>query len=211
MQRPRFLTPFSFGSRSIEWGCVMKAKPVMSAILVVLLLCSSRLTRGGEGQTVDLPQLTLEQKLDRSVRNTVGREVVGIAYAKSMGKTAEDFGEFMGRQTAFFWADIKEKGPVPFVQYWYRFLQTDRSSSMEIVSVTHTSVTARMSVYGVASVRALERLGVTVEEYARYLGKMSELLADYVGLDYSQELEGDWIVFTVAGRDQAATAQCDAG
>jgi hypothetical protein len=131
------------------------------------------------------------------VKNTVGRDVVGIAYAKFMGNTPEDYGEFMGRQTAFFWADIKGKGPVPFVQYWYRFLQTDRSSRMEIVSVTERSVTAKMSVYGVASVRAFERLGVTVQEYVSYLGQMSELLAHHVGLDYKQELEGDWIVFTV--------------
>jgi hypothetical protein len=40
-------------------------------------------------------------------------------------------------------------------------------------------------------------LGVTVEEYASYLGKFSERLADYVGLEYKQILDRDWIVFTV--------------
>jgi hypothetical protein len=60
-----------------------------------------------------------------------------------------------------------------------------------------TSVKAKMTVYGVTHVRAFADLGVTVEEYASYLGKFSEMLADYVGLEYKQILEGDWIVFTV--------------
>ncbi len=176
----------------------MKSKAIVWTILVVFVLSFSILAQEKEKQSIELPQLYLEQKLDRSVKNTTGREVVGIAYAKSMGKTPEDYGKFMGERMAFSWADIKGKGPVPFVQYWYRFLQTDRYSKMEILSVSKTSVKAKMTVYGVTHIKAFAAdLGVTVEEYASYLGKFSEMLADYVGLDYKQKLEGDWIVFTV--------------
>jgi hypothetical protein len=175
----------------------MKSKAVVWTMLVVLVLSFSILAQEKEKQSIELPQLSLEQKLDRSVKNTTGREVVGIAYAKSMGKTPEDYGKFMGERMASFWADIKGKGPVPFIQYWYRFLQTDRYSKMEILSVSKTSVQAKMTVYGVTHIRAFADLGVTVEEYASYLGKFSERLADYVGLEYKQILDRDWILFTV--------------
>jgi hypothetical protein len=175
----------------------MKSKAFVGTILVVFVLSFSIFAQEKEKQSIELPQLYLEQKLDRSVTNTTARDIVGIAYAKSMGKTPEDYGKFMGERTAFFWADIKGKGPGPFVQYWYRFLQTDRSSKMEILSVSKTSVKAKMTVYGVTHIKAFADLGVTVEEYASYLGKFSEMLADYVGLEYKQKLEGDWIVFTV--------------
>jgi hypothetical protein len=174
-------------------------KATMIAVFLLFL------TNGIQAQTTDtkldqiiqLPQLSLEQKLDRSVRNTTGRDIAGIAYAKSLGKTPEDFGKYIGEHTAFFWADIKGKGSVPFVQYWYRFLQTDRNSKMEILSVSEKSVKAKMTVYGEANIKALADLGVTIEEYASFYGKYSETLADYLGLEYKQKFEDGWIVFSV--------------
>jgi hypothetical protein len=179
----------------------MKALCLTTMVVVFLLLC----TNGIQAQTTDtkpdqiiqLPQLSLEQKLDRSARNTTTRDIVGIAYAKSIGKTPEDFGKYIGEHTAFFWADIKGKGSVPFVQYWYRFLQTDKNSKMEILSVSEKSVKAKMTVYGESNIKALADLGVTIEEYASFYGKYSEILADYLGLEYKQKFEDGWIVFSV--------------
>jgi len=170
-------------------------------VVAFLLLCTNGIqaqtTDTKPGQIIQLPQLSLEQKLDRSARNTTTRDIVGIAYAKSMGKTPEDFGKYIGEHTAFFWADIKGKGSVPFVQYWYRFLQTDGNSKMEILSVSEKSVKAKMTVYGETNIKALADLGVTIEEYASFYGKYSETLADYLGLEYKQKFEDGWIVFSV--------------
>jgi len=179
----------------------MKALCLKTMVVAFLLLCTNGIqaqtTDTKPGQIIQLPQLSLEQKLDRSARNTTTRDIVGIAYAKSMGKTPEDFGKYIGEHTAFFWADIKGKGSVPFVQYWYRFLQTDGNSKMEILSVSEKSVKAKMTVYGETNIKALADLGVTIEEYASFYGKYSETLADYLGLEYKQKFEDGWIVFSV--------------
>lgn len=179
----------------------MRLSCLTNMIAVFLLLCANGIqaqtTDTTSDQIIQLPQLSLEQKLERSARNTTGRDVVGIAYAESMGKTPEDFGRYMGEHTAFFWADIKGKGSVPFVQYWYRFLQTDGNSKMEILSVSEKSVKARMTVYGETNLKGLADLGVTIEEYASFYGNYSEALADYLGLEYKQKFEDGWIVFSV--------------
>jgi hypothetical protein len=181
----------------------MKAICATTVIAAFLLLCSI----GIQGQTtqtkhsqIELPQLSLEQKLERSSRNTSSREIVAIAYAKSLGKTPEDFGKFIGERTAFFWADIKGKGPVPYVQYWYRYLQTDINSKMEIISVSEKTVKAKMTVYGETNLKSYSDLGVTLEEYARFYGKYAETLADYLGLEFMQKFEDGWIVFTVTDK-----------
>ena len=179
----------------------MKAIHLVTMVVAFLLLS----TNGIQAQTTDskpdhgiqLPQLSLEQKLDRSSRNTSSREIVAIAYAKSLGKTPEDFGKFIGEKTAFFWADIKGKGVVPFVQYWYRFLQTDKNSKMEIINVSEKAVKAKMTVYGETNLKSYSDLGVTLEEYAGFYGNYAETLADYLGLEYKQKFEEGWIVFTV--------------
>jgi hypothetical protein len=147
---------------------------------------------------IQLSRLTPEQGLDRAVRNTVGRDICGIAYAKSTGRTAEDFGEFVGALTPSYWADIKGKGPAPFVQYVHRFVQTDRTLRFEILTSSETTVTARHTVYGRSVVEVLASVGVTLGEYARYYGKQFETVAKYLGLEYKQELAGDWIVLTVS-------------
>ena len=136
----------------------------MKTFCVTIMIAAflSLLTNGIQAQTtnakldqsIQLPQLSLEQKLERSARNTTTRDIVGIAYAKSLGKTPEDFGRYIGEHTAFFWGDIKGKGSVPFIQYWYRFLQTDRNSKMEILSVSEKSVKARMTVYGETNIKS---------------------------------------------------------
>jgi hypothetical protein len=97
---------------------------------------------------IQLSLLTPQQALDRAVRNTVGRDICAIAYAKSIGRTAAAFGTFAGTLTASYWAEIKGKGPAPFVQYLYRFMQTDRTLTFEILTSPKTSVTARHNVYG---------------------------------------------------------------
>ena len=174
----------------------------LPTVVVAFLLIS---TNGMQAQSTDtkldhgiqLPQLSIEQKLDRASRNISSREIVAIAYAKSLGKSAEDFGKFIGENTAFLWADIKGKGVVPFVQYWYRFLQTDKNSKMEIVSVSEKAIKAKMTVYGETNLKSYSDLGVTLEEYAGFYGEYAETLADYLGLEYKQKFEDGWIVFTV--------------
>jgi hypothetical protein len=179
----------------------MKTYCLTTMIAVFLLLSSIRI----KGQTtqvnlnqIELPQLSIEQKLERSARNTSSREIVAIAYAKSLGKSAEDFGKFIGEKTAFFWADIKGKGAVSFVQYWYRFLQTDKNSKMEIIGVSEKTVKAKMTVYGETNLKSYSDLGITLEEYASFYGKYAETLADYLGLEFKYNFEDGWIVFTVS-------------
>ena len=178
----------------------MKRSAWMTIVLVICVLSISLTAQEKEGQKIDFPQLTLEQKLDRAVRNVNGRDLGGIAYAKSLGKTAADFGKFQGQLTAYLWADIKGKGPIPFVQYWSRFVQTDINSHMEVLKATKTSVEARMTVYGEKNLKSLASLGVTAEEYATYYGAMSEALADFLGLDYRQKFENGWMVFSVSDK-----------
>ncbi|MFX0202214.1 MAG: hypothetical protein ACFFCW_39385 [Candidatus Hodarchaeota archaeon] len=45
---------------------------------------------------MELPQLTLEEKWKRAESNLIYFVISGIAYAKSKGLNAEDFGTFAG-------------------------------------------------------------------------------------------------------------------
>lgn len=56
-----------------------------------------------------------------------------------------------------------------------------------------------MTVYGISTFKALPDLGVSLEEYVKFHRTWSSVAAERLGLKYSQELQGEWIVFTVSG------------
>ncbi|MFQ6127239.1 MAG: hypothetical protein ACE5R6_21920, partial [Candidatus Heimdallarchaeota archaeon] len=67
-------------------------------------------------QKIELPKLYLEQKLDRTVMNLAAFITGSIAYAKSMEKTPEDYGKFIGETFAPGWEGVKGKGISPFIR-----------------------------------------------------------------------------------------------
>ena len=154
---------------------------------------------GRAGQmTIDLPQLSVDERLDRAVRNLTGSFLGAIAFAKSMGKSAEDYGQFYGELTWPFWASIKDAGPGPFVQNLARFLRTDPALHVEILEASDTEVKGMATVYGSTHLENFEDLGATVEEYVAYWRSYWGILAERLGLSYEQAFEGSLITFSVA-------------
>jgi len=147
---------------------------------------------------VELPQLTLEQKWRKAESNLIYFVVSGIAYAKAKGESPEDFGTFAGDVAAPSWEEAKGEGPRALVEGISRNKQQFQSFQMEILSESETAIEARMKGFGEDAIRERAEPQVTVDDYVRFFEKKWEAIADYLGLEYKQEVEGDWTVFTVA-------------
>ncbi|MFX0197847.1 MAG: hypothetical protein ACFFCW_17130 [Candidatus Hodarchaeota archaeon] len=179
----------------------MRNKTSILLILFVFIFSVSIYAQEKEEQTVQkikLPKLYLEQKLDRAVVNVTAYVIGGIAFAKSLEKTPEDYGKFIGDMFAPSWEGIKGKGITRFIEGMSRNFQSDVNCQWEILSESDKSVKVKMNRFGDAIVKASAEMGVTTEEYDRCLGKVMEAIANYLGFDFKQELKGDWIVFTVS-------------
>ncbi len=153
----------------------------------------------------ELQKLYIEQKLDRTVSNLCAFITTGIAFTKSLGKTPEDYGQFIGETFAPLWEGMKGKGIRPFLQGMYRNLQPDNDFQMEILSDSKASVEGKMNRFGEATVIAFAGTGVTGEEYDRCFAKLWESITNYLGLEYMQKVEGEWILFTIS--DKTFTAK----
>ena len=178
----------------------MRNKIIVGLILFVFIFSFSINAQEKQEQTkqkIELPKWYLEQKLEQTNMNLVAFITSSIAFAKSMGKTPEDYGKFIGETFAPGWEGAKGKGISPFIQGIYRNLQPDKNFRMEILSESKTSVEGRMNRYEEATVKAYARTGVTIEEVDACFGKVWETIANYLGLEYKQKVEGDWIVFTI--------------
>jgi hypothetical protein len=147
--------------------------------------------------TIELPQLTLQQKWETAEVNLIYFIVCGITYAKSLGQTAEDFGTWAGQVAAPFWDEEKSKGPLGLIEGISTNKQQFQGFEMEILSVSKMSIQARMKSFGENLIHQFFKSEVSVDEYIQFFDKKWVAIADYMGLVYRQQLEGDWLVFTV--------------
>jgi len=181
----------------------MENRIIVNMFLIVFIFSVSIFAQEKKEQTeqkIELPKLYLEQKLDRAVMNFSALFTGSIAYAKSIGKTPEDYGKFIGEVFAPGWEEIKGKPISEFIEIMYMNFQMDKNCKWEILNESDKSVKVKTNRLGDATVKAFAETGVTTEEYDRCMGKTMEVITNYLGFNFKQELKEDWIIFTVSER-----------
>ena len=175
----------------------MKNKTIVGLLIFVFISSVPINAQEKEEQKTELPKLFLEQKFDRAAWFVCLQTCVGIAYAKSIGKPAEDFSKFAGKLYAPGWEARKGKGVGALIQGTHRNALA-LNSDLEILSESEKSITARLA-RSWLKYFGEDRLiyGVSVEEYETWLKEANLAIAEYLGLEWKQKIDGDWIVITV--------------
>jgi hypothetical protein len=137
-------------------------------------------------------------RMNRAIGNLKSFTLTGIAYAKSLGKTPEDYGKFVGELYAPFWT-IRKRSPEQIVKGIYFNRQMNRNFQLEILSESETIVKARWKEW--LNLKDNTGMGITGEEYALFLGKIYETISDHLELEWQQEFVDDWLVFTVTKKN----------
>lgn len=172
----------------------MRKKVIFGTILIIFILASSGLTQ----EKIELPERTLEWKLNRAAQHMDLYICTAIAYAKSLGKTAEDYGKFVGQKFAPSWEGAKGQGVAPLIRTWSGHWQIYKNGEFEIVSESETSVTAKFNRPYSAYFKDGDLYGVTMNDYETFLEQVGIAIANYLGLKYEQEEEGDNLIVTIS-------------
>ena len=175
-------------------------KKIINLVFISIFLLTSNLFAQDQKLTKnDLPQLTLEQKVDRAMMNSISYMMLGLAYAKSLGKTPEEFAEHSVKIVAPFYERMKGSSPLNFLKTMYTVQQTDKNFSLDILESSETSVRARMSLYGINVIKASVPFGnVNVDDCYTFYNTFVGGLTQTIGFDYSYKIEDEQIVFTLS-------------
>lgn len=179
--------------------------------LLVSLCATLSLTLGAQearqqGTALTLPAYTDSQLRDGLTGNLNAVVVVGVAQAKSLGRTAADFGRFGGSLVARRWGPPNSGTAIRYVRGLAFNFAGYSGAEVRVTATSDTSATVRMhrryylSFFGPSR----QALGVTVDEYEQMTRALVSTIGQYLGLRSTMRFDGDWATVTVTGRGSAA-------
>jgi hypothetical protein len=144
-------------------------------------------------QEIELATYTPEQRWERAGSQTVAVGVAALAYAKSLGKTAEEFGEAAADIFGPGWGE-PGSGSLGIVRGMHRNYSLWPNCEFELVEQSEESVTARVNrpwsgFFGEDETS----YGVTLEEYEKSFQVFNSRLSEYLGLGYEEWVEDGWM------------------
>jgi hypothetical protein len=144
---------------------------------------------------IELKDATIEQKEKYAVWRSDYYICTGIAYAKSIGQTVEDFATFVASKH---YLGSREKGLTPVVKLLHFVFESYPDGHLDIIEESDSAVT--MSCNRPYSTYFSEGpvLEVTLEEFERFLYQHIKMMAKNIGIDFTYFREGDSMVFTLA-------------
>jgi hypothetical protein len=149
---------------------------------------------------IQLTEAPLEARKNYAVWRTDYYICTGIAYAKSVGKTAEDFASFVGSKHSMGGSDEQEFAPV--VQLLHFVIGNYQDGHLEVVTHSEGTVTMRCNRPYRAYFRDGPVLGVTLDEFEAYLWQHVTIMLERVGFAFAYGIEGEGISLHLSRKGQ---------
>ncbi len=150
-------------------------------------------------QKIQLATFTIEETANYAVYRTDFYICTGISYAKSLGKTVDDFASFVGNAHSL--ESMRGKGLEPPVQLLNFVIKNYKNGNFEILSETDSLVTMKSNRPYAEYFNNGPMLGVTLEEFERCLWPHIVILFDRINLDFVYHIEGDSIMSSLSIRE----------
>ena len=147
----------------------------------------------------DLRMLTTNEKLDAAVSNSMSYLIMGMSYAKSLGKTPEEFAEYSANLVIPAYQFLKEKKPFDLINIINQVQQTDTHFVLEITESSVSNVKGRMNLFGIEKIKAARGVGgITEEDCYAFYNKFLQTLSLGIGYKYEYTMKEDWIEFKLS-------------
>jgi hypothetical protein len=160
-----------------------------------------------QGKALTFPAYSADQRWNRTAEHFYAFFIAGIAHAKSLGKTPEQYGRFIGDLVAPSWGRPGSGSAIGVSRGWvYNFEAMPRGDA-EASAVNDTLVVLRYRrTYVPFFGPTRSAFGVTLDEYERAFVALGTRINEYLGLHTRFRVDGDFHVVTISGRGKAVGA-----
>lgn len=179
---------------------------VAALLLVTTLEAQEARQQGNVAATLAWPSYTERQTWNRSAFLSISNWAGFIAFAKTKGGGPDEVGRFFFERYAPGWGPANSGTAIRVARSMLFNYATFPNSDAQLVSANDTMavVRARRASYASAFGPSGVMDGTTVAEYERTFSVFNKLLSEYLGLRYSERMDGDWVEWTFTGRGSAA-------
>jgi len=180
----------------------MKRLNIFMQLFIIIFLVGSQHAQEQTKLKIQLPQLSEDQKLDRAVMNSISYMMMGISYAKHLGRPTDEYAEYCAKITIPFYQRIKGENPLRLIERIYAVSQADKYFTINISDTTKSKVQARMSLYGIQYVERTDAFGgVSVDDCYNFYNKFMQSFCELLGYEYQYHMKEGLIDFSIIKKE----------
>lgn len=170
--------------------CTLITKSITGAF--VLFLFSTNASSQGQSNKVQLPEISDERKHNYSVFRTDYYICTGIAYAKSIGMTVQDFANFVASKHSM--TSSKDTSIAAIIRTFHLVMTTYPSGRFEILSQNDSQAEMIWNRPYSTYFKNGPVIGVTLQEFEEYLYKHIAIMTMRIGVNFEYKITNDTIL-----------------
>ena len=164
-------------------------------LLFFTTICGIGFSQEIQDSKTQLADSPIESKHAYSIWRTDYYICTGIAYAKSLGMTVDDFAEFVGDKHSI--TSPKDTSISDVIKSFHWVMTTYPKGEFELLSESDSSATMRMNRPYSSYFRNGPIFGVSIEEFERYLYGHVAIMTKRIGIDFKYDIKEDTVLGTI--------------
>ena len=172
----------------------MKTKVLILSVILTLLTCIICYSQDSQGIKIQLKEIPLERKHNYTTWRVDYYICTGIAYAKSMGQSVEDFAKFVAKYHNLTYPNNKTLSGVAETS---NLVMTNYpGGKYEIISESDSVIVAKSNRPYKIYYEDGPLLGVTIDEFEKYFWGHAAIMASKINIDFKYEIKEDEVIQT---------------
>ena len=171
----------------------MKHRLIANLIIIFMLILNAACSQEKESSKIKLTKTPIENTANYAVWRTDFYICTGIAYAKSIGKSPDDFMNFVAETHGETLKSMKGKGLEPLVNLLHFVVTNYPNGTFEIVSESSKTVKVKSNRPYSVYFKNGQMLGVTLDEFEKCLWGHIQIMLKSIDIDFEYDVNGDFV------------------
>lgn len=172
----------------------MKAKILFLTVIIAFLFCTKSYSQDTSYTKIELEETLLKDKHIFATWRVDYYICTGIAYAKSMGQSVEDFAKFVGKHHTLTYPNEQTLSGVARISHLV--LTNYPGGKYEIISESDSVIVAKSNRPYKVYYENGPQLNVTIEEFEKYFWGHVVIMASKINIDFKYEIRENEVIQT---------------
>jgi len=178
----------------------MKHRLITNLIIIFMLILNAAYSQEKDSGKIKLTKAPIENIASYAVWRTDFYICTGIAYAKSVGKSPDDFINFVAKTHGETIKSMKGKGLEPLVSLLHFVVTNYPNGTFEIISESDKEVKIKSNRPYSEYFKNGSMLGVTLYEFEKCLWGHIQIMFKSIDIDFEYHVKGDFVLVILSLR-----------